>query len=191
MTVEVEIGGRVHRIELDRDGPRWRVTVGDQSLRVDATRVGTGWSLLLQDARLTRSPTPHEEPSVLGGRDLVRADRTSYDVTLESGDAGAWIAHVNGEPVAVRVVDPRLRRSRGGRSGPASGSRNVTSAMPGRVVKVLVKPGDRVSERQPLVVVEAMKMENELRAPDNAVVRAVNVTEGMSVDAGVILVVLE
>jgi len=48
-----------------------------------------------------------------------------------------------------------------------------------------------VIERQPLVVVEAMKMENELRAPGDALVRDVNVTEGMSIDAGVILVVLE
>jgi len=63
--------------------------------------------------------------------------------------------------------------------------------MPGRVVKVLVSPGDRVTARQGLVVVEAMKMENELRAPADAVVREVRVVEGASVDAGAILVVLE
>jgi biotin carboxyl carrier protein len=63
--------------------------------------------------------------------------------------------------------------------------------MPGRVIRVLVKAGDRVVERQALVVVEAMKMENELRAPGDALVRDVNVTEGMSVDAGAILIVLE
>jgi len=114
-----------------------------------------------------------------------------YDVTLESGEAGAWLARVNGEPVAARVIDPRMRRAPRRDSVAASGSRLVTSAMPGRVVKVLVKPGDRVIERQPLVVVEAMKMENELRAPGDALVRDVNVTEGMSIDAGVILVVLE
>ena len=67
----------------------------------------------------------------------------------------------------------------------------MTSAMPGRVVKVLVKSGDRVAERQPLVVIEAMKMENELRAPGDALVRDVNVTEGALVEAGAILMVLE
>ena len=63
--------------------------------------------------------------------------------------------------------------------------------MPGRVVKVLVSAGDRVVARQALVVVEAMKMENELRAPADAVVREVRIVEGASVEAGAILIVLE
>ena len=63
--------------------------------------------------------------------------------------------------------------------------------MPGRVVKVLVKAGDRVTARQGLVVVEAMKMENELRAPGDAIVRDVRASEGASVEAGTVLVVLE
>ena len=191
MTVEVEIGGRPHRLELDRDGEHWVVTVAGRSLHVDATRVGTGWSLLFPATRLITPPSPREQPPAPAERHLDRADRTSYDVALESGEAGAWVARVNGEPVAARVIDPRMRREHRRGSVTASGSRLVTSAMPGRVVKVLVKPGDRVIERQPLVVVEAMKMENELRAPGEALVRDVNVTEGMLVDAGVILVVLE
>ena len=63
--------------------------------------------------------------------------------------------------------------------------------MPGRVVRVLVAPGDEVVPRQGLVVVEAMKMENELRAPRAARVKDVKVTEGLSVEAGRVLVVLE
>ena len=63
--------------------------------------------------------------------------------------------------------------------------------MPGKVVKVLVSPGDEVKARQGLVVVEAMKMENELRSPKDGRVREVAVTEGMSVVAGRLLVVVE
>ena len=63
--------------------------------------------------------------------------------------------------------------------------------MPGRIVKVLVKAGDRVAGGQGLVVVEAMKMENELRAPRDGTVAAVRVSEGMSVDANAVLVVVE
>jgi biotin carboxyl carrier protein len=92
--------------------------------------------------------------------------------------------------VHARIVDPRAWRRNPARAT-IRGSRTVTSAMPGRVVRVLIKPGDRVVERQPLVVVEAMKMENELRAPGDAVVRDVTVGEGASVEAGAILVVLE
>jgi biotin carboxyl carrier protein len=63
--------------------------------------------------------------------------------------------------------------------------------MPGKVVRVLVKPGDTVKGRQGIVVVEAMKMENELRAPRDAKVRQVPVVEGQSVEAGAVLVVLD
>jgi len=63
--------------------------------------------------------------------------------------------------------------------------------MPGRIVKVLVKPGDAVTARQGLVVVEAMKMENELRASRAGVVRDVRVAEGASVEANTLLMVVE
>jgi biotin carboxyl carrier protein len=67
----------------------------------------------------------------------------------------------------------------------------VIAPMPGRIVKVLVKAGDRVARGQGLVVVEAMKMENELRAPREGTVAAVRVSEGMSVEASAVLVVVE
>jgi biotin carboxyl carrier protein len=63
--------------------------------------------------------------------------------------------------------------------------------MPGKIVKVLVKTGDTVAARQGVVVVEAMKMENELRAPRAGIVAQVNVTEGASVEAGAILIVID
>ena len=66
----------------------------------------------------------------------------------------------------------------------------IVAPMPGRVVKVLVAPGDAVQARQGLVVVEAMKMENELRAPRAGTVAEVRVREGAPVDANVVLVVI-
>jgi biotin carboxyl carrier protein len=63
--------------------------------------------------------------------------------------------------------------------------------MPGKIVRVLVKAGDQVIARQGLVVVEAMKMENELRAARNGRVRELSVAEGQSVDAGTVLLVVE
>ncbi len=66
----------------------------------------------------------------------------------------------------------------------------IVAPMPGRVVKVLVKAGDAVEARQGLVVVEAMKMENELRAPGAGTVTEVKVTEGASVEANAVLVVI-
>jgi biotin carboxyl carrier protein len=73
----------------------------------------------------------------------------------------------------------------------AAGPQRVTAPMPGKVVKVLVSPGDEVEARQGLVVIEAMKMENELRAPRAGRVREVHVKEGAPVESGRLLVVLE
>jgi biotin carboxyl carrier protein len=72
-----------------------------------------------------------------------------------------------------------------------AGPQRVTSPMPGKIVKVLVKAGDEVKARQGLVVVEAMKMENELRAARDGRVREVTAVEGRSVDAGAVLLVIE
>ncbi len=63
--------------------------------------------------------------------------------------------------------------------------------MPGRIVRVLVRAGDDVAAGQPLVVVEAMKMENELKSPKAGRVKEVSVTEGMSIEAGRLLVVVD
>ena len=176
MTVEVEIDGRRHRVELEPTGQRWTVTIGARRFDVDAARVANGWSLLFD------APLGH------GGEGN---SRTSFEVTVNDGAAGESFVSVNGETIRARLVDPRAFARRGRGAGGGAASRHVTSAMPGRVVKVLVRPGDRVTARQGLVVVEAMKMENELRAPADAVVREVKVTEGASVEAGAILIVLE
>jgi len=87
--------------------------------------------------------------------------------------------------------------SKGGRTGadrsPAAGSllALVKAPMPGRIVSVLVAKGDRVTARQPVVVIEAMKMENELRSPREGTVKEVVVVAGATVEAGIVLVVIE
>lgn len=174
MTVEVEISGHRYRVDLERDGARWVATVNGRTLGVDAARTGTGWSLLIDD----------------GHRDGV-ASRASYEIAFDDRGPGDAVVSVNGHALPAHVVDPRAWRRSGQRATGDGGSRTVTSAMPGRVVKVLVQPGERVAARQGLIVIEAMKMENELRAPADAVVRDVRVREGASVDAGAILIVLE
>ena len=98
---------------------------------------------------------------------------------------------VAGTPIAVTLTDPRLTKlSVAARRG-AAGPDVVRAPMPGKVVKVLVKAGDRVAAGQGVVVVEAMKMENELLASRAGAVLAVHVAEGRAVDAQEALVTLE
>jgi biotin carboxyl carrier protein len=94
-----------------------------------------------------------------------------------------------GPIVVPLVVNGRRARRRADHDGPA-GEQRITAPMPGKVLRVLVAPGDEVAARQPLVVVEAMKMENELSARRAGRVREVAVTPGTSVEAGRLLVLV-
>ena len=172
MILEVEIDGRRRRVELERSPGGWVASLDGRSVPVDAVQIqiGEGWSLLVG------------APSA----------RRSYEAVVADGARGAATVYVDGHAIEARVIDPRrfVRRGRDTVAGDAA-LRPITAPMPGRIVKVLVQPGDHVVARQGLVVVEAMKMENELRAPAEAVVREVRAAEGSSVEAGAVLVVLE
>jgi biotin carboxyl carrier protein len=170
MIFEVEIGGRIRRIAVERTGRpgRLRVTVDGEAELVDVVRTpDCGLSLIVPassrvtDLHLTPGPGPGESLVNLEGRTI--AVRVNGRRTGHAAEAGA-LAH--GE---VAIVAP----------------------MPGRVVRVLVAPGDAVSARQGVVVVEAMKMENELRAPRAGRVKDVTAAAGMPVDAGRVLAVIE
>jgi biotin carboxyl carrier protein len=166
MTCEIEIHGRRRTIEFLRRGSEWEMTLDGRILKVDVTAIGQRWSLLI------------------GPR--------SYEVAVDRRSNGERIVHLNGLAVPVSIIDPRARRSRPPGALPSgTGRRSIVSPMPGRIVKVLVKTGDEVAAHQGLVVVEAMKMENELKASQAGRVTAVNVAEGMSVEANAVLLTLE
>jgi biotin carboxyl carrier protein len=99
--------------------------------------------------------------------------------------------HIGGVPVAVSVNGRRhwSRKDEGAAGG--TGPQQITAPMPGKIVRVLVAAGDVVAARQPLVVVEAMKMENELRAGRAGTIAEVHAREGASVDAGALLLVIQ
>jgi biotin carboxyl carrier protein len=116
--------------------------------------------------------------------------QTAREVRFHRRDGSLGVV-INGRMFeAVVALEPRLKRGRVP-SGTADGRRVIRAPMPGRIVRVLVEVGDRVVARQPVVIVEAMKMENELRAPGDGVVKEVNGQEGAAIDAGTILVVIE
>ena len=98
-----------------------------------------------------------------------------------------FLVDVSGVPHEVSVVDPRQRALRAGAS---DGAAAVRTQMPGRVVRLLVAVGDVVEKNDPLVVVEAMKMENELKAPRAGTVKRIAVQPGALVEAKAVLIEL-
>jgi biotin carboxyl carrier protein len=118
-------------------------------------------------------------------------DGRSYDVELdESGDEVQVL--VGFELLTVDVADERSIRLRAGAAGfSVSGKVVITAPMPGKLVRVLVAPGDAVTEGQGLMVVEAMKMENELKSPKTGTVIEVFAKEGSALEANAKLLSVE
>jgi biotin carboxyl carrier protein len=174
MIYEVAVGDRVRTVAVVRKGAVLHVDLDGRTHVVDARRINDAIvSLLVQ----------------LDGA-AVRSVDAAFAGQPANGD---FDVHLDGRtiPVQIRPAGSLGRQKKEATSSTASGPQRVTSPMPGKVVRVLVKPGDAVTARQGLVVVEAMKMENELRAARDGRVRDVAVTEGQSVDAGAILLTVE
>jgi biotin carboxyl carrier protein len=171
VTFEIEIGQRTRTVSIEGlgaagpSGGQFRATVDGEPHEVSVRSTDLGLSIVFADGR-------------------------SLDVAATETASGEWfvqLPHVD----LTAVVDRRRReRVRPGIAG-AAGLQRVTAPMPGRVVRVLVKVGDLVEVRQPLVVIEAMKMENELSSPKAGRVKEVPASEGQSVEAGRLLVVVE
>jgi biotin carboxyl carrier protein len=173
MKFQFDIGDRLRVVEVHRDVSGHRIIVDGRAHHVEAARVGPdGWSLIVRD----------EDGTAARSVDAVIAPRPGN---------GTVDVHIGGYRIPVHVRNGLGRHSRdlvGARGG---GPQRVAAPMPGKIVRVLVKPGDAVQPRQGLVVVEAMKMENELRAARAGQVRDVFVREGQSVEAGTPLVIVE
>ncbi len=165
---------------------RYRVTIDGREREVDVTIAPSGAISVTLDG----APVDAEVRPVPGGVS-VRLGARVHDVMVAGGgsDAKEEVHLAAGAARAVaQVLSERARaeRSRSGKG--AASSKELRAPMPGRVVRVLCKPGDVVSAGQPVVVVEAMKMENELRAPGDATVAQVHVGEGASVEGRALLV---
>jgi biotin carboxyl carrier protein len=169
---EVEVGGRRLQVVVTRSGDGLAVAVDGRARQVDAARIDAHTLSLLVDARDGKAQS-HEAS--------VAADPIS----------GQLMVHVGATAVAVTLNGRRRWGRKEDSTGAGAGPQRLTAPMPGKVVRVLVKAGDQVTARQPVVVVEAMKMENELRASRGGTVAEVLVREGISVDAGALLLVIQ
>lgn len=120
----------------------------------------------------------------------IIADGKSYDVRVYEHGGGDMDVAVNGVAHHVTLKDPR-RWTPGESSGGSAGPQQVKAPMPGKVAKLLVHEGEEVEAGQGLVIIEAMKMQNEMKAPRAGIIAAVKVSEGGPVAAGDVLVVVE
>ncbi len=163
---------------------RYFVTVAGREFEVDLrseTPTVDGVEVNATLGRLAGTPVRH---LLLDGR--------SRALIARPGPKGVWDLHLNGERYEVEVMDERTRtiRAMTGQGAEATGPRPIKAPMPGLVVRVDVEEGDRVSAGQTVVIIEAMKMENDLKAASDGVVARVRVKAGEPVEKGAVLVEL-
>ena len=164
---------------------RYYVTVNGKTLEVDLagdTPTVDGTPVAAELARVPGTPTRH---LVVDGR--------SHVLVASREDRERWELHVDGERLEVEVIDERTRaiRAMTGQGAAAAGPKPVKAPMPGLVVKINVAPGDRVARGTSVAIIEAMKMENDLKAESDGVVSSIRVEEGQAVEKGAVLVEFE
>jgi biotin carboxyl carrier protein len=163
----VTVAGRTERVRVERDGDLLRVCVGERCYIVDQAAVGPRhWSILA------------------GGE--------QFEVAVLPRGAGRWWVSSARGGVLAEVTDPlSYLASQGAAARGARRSEQVTAYMPGRVVAVLVAAGDTVTAGQGVLVLEAMKMQNEIQAEHEGTVKRVCVEAGQAVEGGDLLFELE
>ena len=164
MKLQIDIAGKKHRVELTQAGERPVWTIDGERLEADAAAVSPGIYSILIDGK-------------------------SFDVHVEC--LGSQLRVITGgREFKVIIQDEReWRRNRAG-SVEAEGRQQVLAPMPGKIMRVLVSAGDSVRAGQGLLVVEAMKMQNEIRAPKSGTIDRVRVVEGQTVNAGEVVVIV-
>jgi biotin carboxyl carrier protein len=185
MTFEIAIGDRLRTVGIVRKGSMLHVDLDGRTHLVDARRISDSVVSLLVQLGDAAGPSRSIDAAFASSQQPARR-------SLGEG-GGDFDVHLDGRTIAVQIRPAGSfgRQNKAGAGAATTGQQRVVSPMPGKVVRVLVKPGDEVKARQGLVVVEAMKMENELRAARDGRVRDVAVAEGQSVDAGTVLLVVE
>lgn len=131
------------------------------------------------------------------GRVQAQIGARSYDIETREIEPGFYLMFVGNRVVecrvddTIKIIDPRRLRSGQNSLGHQHGVAEIVAQMPGKVVRVQVEPGATVEKGAGVIVVEAMKMQNEMKSPRAGVVVAVNVKPGDTVNAGDVLAVLE
>jgi biotin carboxyl carrier protein len=158
-------GEKIRVIELERDASGWRGTLDGRPVTVDVVEIA---------------------PNTLS----ILLDGQSFEINVTPSPDGKLKLQSGAQEFTAEVIDPRAWSGRRHANVEAEGRQQILAPMPGKVVRLLVKAGEHVEAGQGLLVVEAMKMQNEIRSPKSGTVERVLAKEGQPVNAGEILCVV-
>lgn len=165
MVYEINVDGKPHRLELEKIDGRWQCRLDGGQIEIDAMITRRDVLSLLVEGRSYE----------------IKREQTATDLHL-------WVGSTR---FAVEVRDPRSLRSRRGAGDDETGPRKLVAPMPGRIVRILAAEKAAVDAGQGIVVVEAMKMQNEIKSPKKGTVQKILAVAGAAVNAGDVLAIVE
>jgi len=161
------------------------VTIDEKNYRLELERVDGVWQCRLDGREI-------QMDAVLARRDVlsVLIEGKAYEIKRErtATDLHLWVGSAR---YAAELRDPRSLRSRKSSAGDQKGAKKLIAPMPGKVVRVLLRERSEVQAGQGILVMEAMKMQNEIKSPKTGVVQKIVAGEGTAVNAGDVLAVVE
>ena len=165
MLYHITIDGKNYRLELSRVDGRWQCRLDGREVQLDAVLTGRNVLSLLIDSKAYE----------------IKREITPTNMHL-------WVGSAR---YAAEVRDPRSLGGRVQGAAGAHGPKKLVAPMPGRVVRVLARERDEVEVGQGVIVVEAMKMQNEIKSPKKGIMQKMLTTEGANVNAGDVLAIVE
>ncbi len=162
MKLQAELNNEIHEIEIKRDGEMVFARVNDREYHLEASEV---------------------EPNVY----LLKHSNKIYQIYVEPNG----IVNLGNQQFEISITDPKRLRGSNTLSESAEGSSEIKTAMHGKLVRILVEIGAEIKLGESVLVVEAMKMQNELKAPKDGLIKEIRFAEGATVNAGDVLAIIE
>lgn len=162
MKLIAELNNEKHKVEFKREGEKVFAKIDDREYELEASQV---------------------EPGVY----LLKHEHQIYQIYV----APNGIVNLGNHQLEINISDPKRLRHAGGAGAGAEGAAEIKTAMPGKVVRVIAEQGAEIKQGESVLVVEAMKMQNEMKAPKDGIVKEIRVAEGATVNAGDVLAIIE
>ncbi|HXT72776.1 MAG TPA: biotin/lipoyl-containing protein [Candidatus Angelobacter sp.] len=164
MKLELRVGDRIRNLEIERNGDQFQFRIDGRVVAADVNQV---------------------QPEVYS----VLIDGAAFEARIGCGASGLCV-QIDGREFPIAIADPRQWRRDRNQIAAAEGYQQIVSSMPGKVVRVMVRAGDAVEAGQGLLVLEAMKMQNEIKSPKAGKIERIAAQEGQTVNAGEVLAVI-
>ncbi len=168
MKLQAEIGSENYEIEIRREGEKIFARVDDRNYELEASEV---------------------EPNVY----LLKNENKIYEIFVspQANLSEPFEVKVKNQTFEINLIDPKRLHGAGASSANADGIAEIKTAMPGKLVRILTEVGAEIAQGEPVLVVEAMKMQNEMKSPKDGVVKEIRFSEGATVNAGDVLAIID